>query len=473
MNVLAVTTESTLWIAAEGNGLLSFKNNIVTSYTTKNHLLSNHCSDVIAEGNKLYLSTDNGLNVINTGKAITIRSYSQANGLVSNRINRVIRKNKNELLVATDRGIIEFNEANLPPTPASVPYINAIRVNEQPSNQSQLSNLKYNENDISIDFGAINFNRVGNTHYRYKLSGIDSGWNVAFSSTVKYSHLRPGKYVFTMSTQDAGGNWSSKNASFSFYIQTPWWQTWWFIALCVLAGIGVVTLIVRARIRVYQRKLEQQKSMAESELKALRSQINPHFIYNSLNSIQDFIMQNQREDANLYLAKFARLMRNILSHSRTGKISLAEEIESLGLYLELESLRFNNQFTFSFEISDGINPEEIDIPSMILQPYAENAVLHGLASREKDGKITIGFSRDSNFLICTIEDNGIGRKKATELKQQRARRGGKSLGMKITQERIDLLSIGEKHKINLQISDLVDEKENPCGTRVTLNFPIV
>jgi ligand-binding sensor domain-containing protein/anti-sigma regulatory factor (Ser/Thr protein kinase) len=473
INAMAFSSDSTLWIATNAYGLLSLKHGIVKSYTTKDHLLSDHCNNLLADSNKIYLATDNGLNVIsNENNTVKITSYSVANGLVSNHINQVIKKDKNNIIIATNRGIVEFDVRKLPPSPAATPYISSLIINDSLQPLSGNYNLHYNESNIRIEYGAINFNSGGNTYYRYKLAGADANWNYTTSTSVKYSYLHLGNYKFIIATQNADGGWNPKTASFSFYIETPWWQTWWFRSIVGLSVIVIIVLVIRWRITAYKRKLDQERALSESELKALRAQINPHFIYNSLNAIQDFILQNQKEDANLYLSKFATLMRSILSHSRSSFVTLEEEIVSLRLYLELEALRFNNQFTFQFNVDEQIDSEYVRIPSMILQPYIENAVIHGLASVPDGGEIKINFSLENKFLIAEIEDNGIGRKKSSEARKQRVWRGHTSLGMTVTQERIDLMSSHQKQKINMEITDLVDNNNNACGTRVTICFPL-
>ena len=473
INDLAISDDSTLWIATDANGLMSLKNGKVSSYTTKDHLLSDHCNNLLADSNTIYLATNNGLNIIRSENNIVhIISYSTANGLVSNHINQIIKKDKNNFILATDKGIVEFDERKLPKSVPSDPYLNSVIINDSAQQLLSYYDLNYNNNNIRIDFGAINFNSAGNIYYRYKLIGVDANWNYTIYTSVKYSYLHPGNYTFIVATQNADGSWNPKTASFSFFIETPWWQTWWFRTLVGLCLIGTIYLIVRWRFNAYKQKINRERALSESELKALRSQINPHFIYNSLNAIQDFILQNQKEDAHLYLTKFATLMRSILSHSRASTVSLEEEITSLSLYLELETLRFNNQFTFQFIVDEQIDTEYVQIPSMILQPYIENAILHGLATINEGGKIIISFSLKNNFLVSTIEDNGIGRKKAAESRKQRIWKGHKSLGMAVTQERIDLISHHQKEKTRIEISDLVNETNTPLGTRVTIYFPL-
>lgn len=468
INTLTFSLDSTLWIGTNNYGLISLKNNKLTQYSVENNLLSNQCNMLLLDSNKLYVATNRGLNILELKNGeVKIRSYSSANGLLSSNINKIVKKNKFEFLLATNNGLVEFDERTLFDAVEGRPYIDDIFINDKKKIVSEIKNLKYSENSISINFSTLNFNNDGLSKYKYQLIGADDKWNYSNSGSVKYSHLRPGSYKFLVTTQSVDGSWSQELASFGFKIGEPWWETWWFRLFAIVTFAVLILFFIKWRISSYKRRVNHQRLLLKSELKALRAQINPHFIFNSLNSIQDFIMMNQKEDANLYLSKFASLMRAILSHSRATTISLAEEIESLRLYLELESLRFEGRFNFRFTVDKKLIPEELKIPSMVLQPFIENAILHGLATI-KDGMIEIRFIKENNFLECSIQDNGIGRKKAGEIGKKRY----PSLGMKVTEERIDLLSEYQRTKIDLQIVDLVNDRQEAAGTKVIINFPL-
>lgn len=241
-----------------------------------------------------------------------------------------------------------------------------------------------------------------------------------------------------------------------------------YLALCVLIVIVFVGIFLQMRNKRNTEKLRMENSLIELEQKALRLQMNPHFIFNALNSIQEFITENNQSSARKYLSKFARLMRLIMENSAQKTVSLQNEIDVLNDYLELTRLRFPEKFSFRIDVDEQIDAEACEIPPMLLQPFVENAVLHGLAAKESDGKIGIHFRKKQEVIECVIEDNGIGRKLAMEKK----RHSHQSTGMLVTEER--LRAFGEQNavKTSLQIVDLFDNFGNACGTRVILGIPM-
>ena len=221
-----------------------------------------------------------------------------------------------------------------------------------------------------------------------------------------------------------------------------------------------------------KKKLELEMRWFDSELKALRSQMNPHFIFNCMASIQSFMTQNDPASAAKFLSKFARLIRTTLENSMQTFTLLEAELKMLEDYMELEKLRFGNKFIFSIEVDENIDPEITEVPSMLIQPYLENAIIHGIgALKDKQGQLYISLKKENNILQCAITDNGVGRKKAQEIKKQNEI-SHKSLGMSILQERLEL--INAKGNINVQsnIIDLQDEQGNPSGTCVELRIPL-
>ena len=215
----------------------------------------------------------------------------------------------------------------------------------------------------------------------------------------------------------------------------------------------------RQKIKAEQKEILLKAEISETELKALRAQMNPHFIFNALNSIADYINKNDARSADYYLGKFAKLMRGILENSEEKEISLSEELKMLEFYMDLEALRFKNKFNYEVKIADDINPENTLIPPMILQPFVENSILHGLAKKENDGKITIHIDKTEDLLKCTIEDNGIGRKNPNE-------NLNKSYGVKLTRERIALFDKSKNSDSGVFYTDL------ETGTRVELRLPL-
>lgn len=235
--------------------------------------------------------------------------------------------------------------------------------------------------------------------------------------------------------------------------------------------------IVKARAEAEKAKAESilmdtQQKMAEAEMQALRAQMNPHFIFNSLNSINRYIVKSDQVTASLYLTRFAKLIRLILDNSNSKSITLANELQALGLYMEMESIRFEKKFTYSIECDDNINTESIFVPPLIIQPYVENAIWHGLLHKETAGHLFVHISKKkSNVLQCVIEDDGVGREKARELKSKSAS-SKKSLGMKLTENRLGLLSTHYSTEALVEIEDMLDEFGEAKGTKVILNIPI-
>jgi LytS/YehU family sensor histidine kinase len=219
-------------------------------------------------------------------------------------------------------------------------------------------------------------------------------------------------------------------------------------------------------------KAELQQQATELEMQALRSQMNPHFIFNSLNSINRFILQNNKTKASEYLTKFSRLVRLILQNSQAALIPLENEIESLQLYLELEALRFDYHFDYKIHVENDVDVSVIKVPPLIIQPYTENAIWHGLMHKEEKGHLEIDIFQQDDVLCCRIIDDGIGRKKASELKSKSASTH-KSMGLKITADRIAMLQRSNGNKSPVAITDLVNADGSPAGTEVIIKIPVL
>ncbi len=230
--------------------------------------------------------------------------------------------------------------------------------------------------------------------------------------------------------------------------------------------------IITLELKETQKRLALEKQYKDSELKALKAQMNPHFIFNALNSIQDYIVLNQKSLASDYLGKFADLIRNYLHFSDTGFISIPDEVHNLKLYLELEKLRFEDALIYNFEIEANANSEAIKIPTMLIQPYIENALKHGLLHKKDDRVLSISIAKTSEKIIeCVVEDNGVGREKSRAINTKRQQQH-KSFALKATTERLNLLNYGKERKIGVEIIDL-KEKDIAKGTKVILNIPII
>jgi len=333
--------------------------------------------------------------------------------------------------------------------------------------------LSYDQNNLSFEYIGICLTNPRKVKYLVKLEGFDRSWSPVTSSNVAtYSNLPPGKYTFRVISCNNEGIWNPAPAHFGFVIGAPFWKRGWFVLLLIAVVSGGTLFLFRLRIGQVKETENLKVRVATNELKALRSQMNPHFIFNSLNSIQHFIVHNDEVSAGKYLNTFAKLIRTILNNSEKATTSIREELDSLKLYLELEALRFENKFEYKIVVDPGFDLDYQEVPTMLIQPFAENAILHGLLPKKGNGKLEIHVSQEENHILCAITDNGIGRKKALEMKENSLRKTQKSFGMKITQDRLELLNYIHKSALSIRIIDLQDEQGNAVGTRVEIYIPV-
>ncbi|MGZ8537683.1 MAG: sensor histidine kinase, partial [Flavisolibacter sp.] len=255
-----------------------------------------------------------------------------------------------------------------------------------------------------------------------------------------------------------------------------------------IGGLLLISLLAILLVYIFRQRFKNQKllslknneirdadfkrHMSELEMKALRAQINPHFLFNCMNSINRMILQGETERASAYLTKFSKLVRLILENAETPTVSLENELALLESYIQLEELRFKGKISYNISVDKSIEPESTYLPSMVLQPFVENAIWHGLMHKEgnEKGKISIAVIEENGRLLCTIEDNGVGRERAQQLLEKSVLKG-RSMGMKITEDRLKLLNNGSAEPI-IWITDLKDTMDHPTGTRIEINIPI-
>lgn len=354
--------------------------------------------------------------------------------------------------------------------------------------------LSHHQNFFSISFAALDFSRPEKNEYAYILEGINDDWVYAGNNrTASYTSLPPGQYVFRVKGANNHGVWSTEPRVLHITITPAWYQTTLFRSAVVLALLGLIGMFYRYRIReisleanlrseraekeraqaeLLQKEAEFRRTLAETEMAALRAQMNPHFIFNCLNSIRLYTKLQDSESAIKYLTKFSRLIRLILENSRSEKVSLANELNALELYIELESMRFKEKLAYHIEVDPEIDLQYTQIPPLLIQPYVENAVWHGLMQKMEGGTITIVITQPAeNLLEIQITDDGIGREKAMALKSKSAV-VKKSFGMQVTAAR--LKTINELYGIHtqLEIQDLMDAQGAPAGTKVILKIPV-
>lgn len=414
-----------------------------------------------------------------------IRSFYQTDGLLSNIIANVemIDTARNILFVSTDRGMCLFEPDKMgAAAPAPLTFITALRVSDQPVSlpTSGPLALAYSQNDLRIEFTGVNFINGPTNRYQYSMEpeGSPVDWRDAGTDNfANFLNLPPGRYTFRARTANSDGAWGTEEAVLSITIYPPWWRTWAF-QLALLAALAAVGWwLYRRQIRVVEsrekEKAQVRQQMADLEMKALRSQMNPHFVFNALNSVQNFILKNDTREASRYLTKFARLMRLILENSESPMVPLAREIELLRYYTELEQLRFNHRFDFDFQIDSSLSPEAVSIPGMLIQPHIENAIWHGLMHKTEPGHLWVRFLQaDEKTIVCEIEDDGVGRARAADMERDRPK-AHRSTGLANIRHRLELLNAQLAEDIRLDFEDLLDEIGLPTGTKVIVRMPVV
>ena len=238
-------------------------------------------------------------------------------------------------------------------------------------------------------------------------------------------------------------------------------------AVLLIAGFAIFSFYKRRRDAVEkQKEAELNLQVSDTEMKALRAQMNPHFIFNSLNSISDYIVKNDTKAADEYLIKFAKLMRMILENSEQKNVTLAEDLDALELYMQLEALRLKNRFTYNIKIDDALDKDSTLVPPLILQPFVENSIWHGIAGKNGEGHITIAIKKEGTMINCIVEDNGVGRWDKNDVNDLKNSSGKRSLGMKITKERIDIINKTKKTNAVVTVTDLEQ------GIRVEVKLPL-
>jgi len=388
-----------------------------------------------------------------------------------NNINDILVYN-DSLYIASDEGLTVISSRSVTePAIPPIPFLQSIRVNDIPVTVDNEGLRLRGSNNIHLMFGSISYFSAS-VIYSYKLEGADTGWTIATGNglNLNYQRLPQGKYQLKVRARKYNSGWSEPLTIPIEIKQTLLKMPafWAFIAL--LAASLVLLIVNRSRLQ-RMKKIEVDHQLVLMEQKALQSMMNPHFIFNSLGSIQTYLLKNKGTDAAIYLAKFARLIRKNLDVIDTPMILLDEEIDRLENYLELEKERMGDKFEYSVQFDESLNDFGIYIPSMIIQPFVENSIWHGLANLDGNGFVHIIFKPFSNNSLClVIEDNGIGIEKAKQLNETRIKK--QHLGVQIIQKRLQLLSKKYNTTTSIDFSELTPGTANP-GTRVTIVMPFL
>jgi ligand-binding sensor domain-containing protein len=480
-NRINIAPDSAIWISTQ-QGVKILKHDHLTTIGKEQGLLSDMCKDVAFEGNIAWVSTDRGISRIvyhwnHDTPVYTTSGITENEGLLSSDVNQTAISDK-YIWAATASGICFISKYDTTHT-VMHPLINintVVRGNEEVVYGDTVT-IDYRRNKLRIELSGICFRSGKQTSYQYRFKNLDSNWTSTATEVLEFSTLPFGIHTFEVRAVDRWGNKSNPVKTLTISVLPPFWKTSWFIVCTYLLTAILIGCAVYIYFRIQQRKKDKiyqiRKAMAELEMKALRGQMNPHFIFNCLGSIQHHILRADTINANLYLYKFSKLIRNILQYSVAADITLAEELEMLELYLELEKVRLGERMNYVVEVAADLDPTDISIPSMIIQPYVENAIKHGITPLEDvAGNINITFHRDNNYLVCTIDDDGIGIN-ASIAAHKTSFPGYISLGTGITKSRIDIINAIQKNKILLETLDKGANDPSTHGTIVRVSFPII
>jgi len=477
---LTETNNGIVWVGTFKDGIFGIENNkIVSHFTTEIGLVSNRIEKIKADQNKLWIATDKGIQLLDI-KSKKFKTLTKRDGIISYDISGIeILEDKVYFSCNLGMFTVDKEKAFKAPIQHNA-YFSNVEVNEEAVEMTSNYQLDYNQNAIKIEFNVNGFQFNQKGKYAYRLLGLNTDWITTETgvNSVKYNSLPAGDYAFQV--KPVLGIESDDNAieELKFSIERPFWKTWWFISGLSIIVLGSTVLYFRRKIKKkeQQRQLQVKQLSLDNELinlklENLRSQMNPHFIFNALNSIQEYIVLNQKILASIYLGKFADLIRTYLNHSTKGRITLQEEIDCLEMYLELEKLRFEDKLEYAINSSGSLTTGDVYIPTMLIQPYVENALKHGLLHRKTDRVLKIDFfiNDKAKTVKCIIIDNGVGRDKAEEFKARKNKKH-KSFATKATQDRLALLNYGEHKQIGVTITDLFVE-DQPSGTQVDITIP--
>jgi ligand-binding sensor domain-containing protein len=438
----------------------------------------------------LWLGTENGIFKLNPERQL-VRQYGKTFGVNGNTLchRSIYQGNEGQLYFGNYSGYLKFfpqqlSQDNIPPQIIFSSFRladNTSPVKDLLSNVNSIQ-LRHNQNSFTFEFAGIDFAEPESNRHYFMLEAYDKKWNRAGSDRkAVYFNVPPGKYIFRVKSINSKG--VSAERSVNVVVVPPWWSMWWFRVPAVIFVFALLYGIIRWRMnqkfRLRLERSEKEKQVAELqqqktelEMQALRAQMNPHFIFNSLNSINRFILQNNKTQASEYLAKFSRLVRLILLNSQSPLIPLANELEALQLYLELEALRFEQRFDFRITLDGGVDDAMIKVPPLVIQPFTENAIWHGLMHKEEKGHLNIKLFIEDDALCCMINDDGIGRNHAAQIKN-RDGNTHRSMGMRITADRIALMKQKSLVHASIVVNDIVQPDGNPGGTEVIIKLPVV
>jgi len=478
---IATDQKGDLWIASRDNEILCYSGKdfqLVDRVPGKLNF-GPYSNMVITPEDILLVGENNGLVVYDIRKKKLFR-YNDRSGLVTKGFNKILYENGFVFLSYEEQvQYIALKDLLLEP-PGPPAYLAGLTVYGKDIITDSLLKwqhtirLDHRQDFLTLRFSSLDFDDPDQVKYGYRITELDTGWIQAdyFNRGVSFAKLKPGTYSFQVKASLPNGT-EGPITSYKIIIDPAWWQTGLFKMSILFLAVAVITALVFWRTRFVrkqeQKKLEQEKEMLELEAKALRAQMNPHFIFNCLNSIKSLIQQHEEEKSVTYLTTFSKLIRTLFNNADKKAISLYDEIETCRLYLQLESMRFDAKFSYSVNVDNDIDMKSILVPALIIQPFIENAVWHGIVPRNSAGKVALNVLEKDRHIQIVIEDDGIGRE-ASERNKPDTGLVHQSRGVNLTQSRLELDNLLRQRQAVLETIDIKDEKGMARGTKVIITI---
>lgn len=478
---ITASADGTLWIASyDDAGIIGYKNNRqVMALTRQQGLSSDICRTLLAHNNILWVGTNNGLNRIDLNKpGYPVTRYTMRDGLAADMVNVLYADNK-RIYVGTSAGLSYLDEEKKLPSDECRLYLLSL-TNASRERLADSANLviPYSNKQLRIEFAAISYRSAGKIIYRYRMAGIDSTWRETRDTYLEYPELPSGSFKLQLMAINKFGE-QSRILTVPVTVTIQFWKKTWFVISVWVLSLALLWWLATWRIARIRRKQQEKEMLIQKmgalENTALTSQMNPHFIFNCLNSIQQYIFSGDLTTSNKYIAGLGKLIRMTLNNSSRSFVSLADEADYLTSYLALEKMRFKDKIDYRLEIENIIDPSTVLLPPMLVQPFVENALQHGLQHKAGGkGMVHVKVKQEKEKLKITIEDNGIGRKAAAVRKNTGLKEYLKeysSKGMVLTEDRIEIMNKLYKGDTSIEISDIIDASHSPAGTCVVITLP--
>lgn len=479
-----------IWVGTGGSGIFVLDQDgyLKQHFNLENNTLLNNelCNFLADDLGNMWAGSNRGLtHFIHEADSFKSKyTYTYSDGLNSSEfMTGAYAKLDSTLWMGTIDGIQYWIPQHMEQSKETLPlYLKRVQSNDQILaqnifNTNHTLTVKPIYSNLRIDFSTIGFVDGQRIKYQYRILNFKETWsNPTFDNVALIGSLPPGNYTFQLKSTNYDGVWNEKPFELKITMQAHFYETWWFIALSILGFTAILYFLIKKYIN-HQLFLEQEKNHIREELnsmkmQALKAQINPHFLFNTMNSINYFIINNEKTIASSYLVKFSKLIRKILYFTSKENIQLSEEIDTLEMYIEMEQMRLSDSFDYFININiPSSEYNAILVPPLTLQPFVENAIWHGLSPKEGEKSLSISISKEDNMIKITIDDNGVGRDYHAGKKSPIKKR---SFGMDITQKRIQLWqnSTIDSQIKTFEIIDKKDEQHQSLGTTVHVYFPL-